>query len=251
MKIVIIEDEKAAAENLKYLLSEIDPNMRVDTVLDTVSSAVDYFSQKPDIALAFFDIHLADGNSFEIFNQVEINIPIIFTTAYDEYAIKAFKVNSIHYLLKPIDEEELIEAVEKFKSNRQILPITEEFKQIISNISKESKSYKTAFLIQKQDRLIPIDVQDIAYFTIELGQVWAHTFHKKSYAIDGKLEEVEAVLDPRLFFRANRQYIVQRKAIESLTVYINGKLILDLHPKPEERVVVSKSKAPQLKSWMS
>lgn len=251
MKIVIIEDEKAAAENLKYLLSEIEPHLVVDRVLDTVAATVDYFSQKPDIDLAFFDIHLADGNSFEVFNKVEINTPIIFTTAYDEYAIKAFKVNSIHYLLKPIDDDELLEAIDKFRSNKQNPPITEEFKRILYNISKESVSYKSTFLVQRQDRLIPIEVQEIAYFTIELGQVWAHTFHKKNYAIDGKLEDIEAVLDPQLFFRANRQYIVQRKAIESLTVYINGKLILDLQPKPDERVVVSKSKAPLLKNWMS
>lgn len=251
MRIAIVEDEKAAADNLKYLLFEIDSNLVIDKVLDTVASAVEYFSEKPDIELAFFDIHLADGNSFDVFNQVEINIPIIFTTAYDEYAIKAFKVNSIHYLLKPIDEDELSEAINKFKSNRQTLPISEEFKQVLSSLRNEGKSYKTTFLIQKQDRLIPIDVQDIAYFTIELGQVWAFTFNKKSYAVDGKLEDIEVVLDPRLFFRANRQYIVQRKAIESLTVYINGKLILDLQPKPEERVVISKSKAPQLKNWMS
>lgn len=251
MKVAIIEDEKAAAENLKFLLSELEPGLQIDSVLDTVASAVDYFSQNPTIDLAFFDIHLADGNSFEVFKQVEITVPIIFTTAYDEYALKAFKVNSIDYLLKPIDEEELKEAILKYKTNRPAAPINEDFKAVLAELSEKSKSYKTTFLIQKQERLLPIEVKDIAYFSIELGQVWARTYSKKNYAVDEKLEDIEAALDPRIFFRANRQYIVQRKAIKSLAVYINGKLIIDLEPKTEERVVVSKSKAPQLKKWMS
>lgn len=251
MRVVILEDEKSAAENLKHLLSEVDPSIQVDRILDTVSGAVDYFSKNRDIELAFFDIHLADGNSFEIFSHVKVNVPLIFTTAYDEYALRAFKVNSIDYLLKPIDEDELKEAVEKFKASSQHHRITEEFKQLIGKLHLKSKKYKTTFLVHQRDKLIPIGVEDIAYITIEAGIVKAVTFDSQSYILDGKLEDIQANLDPEHFFRANRQFIIQRRAIVSMTFYFNGKLILNIEPKPAERIIVSKIKAPLLKSWIN
>lgn len=251
MKVVILEDEKSAAENLRYLLTEIDDEILVDRVVDTVSDAIDYFSVNNDIELAFCDIHLADGISFEIFEKIKVDVPLIFTTAYDEYALKAFKVNSIDYLLKPIDEDELKEAVQKFKSSKQRSPVSDELAKLLKGLATESKHYKSTFLIQKRDLLIPIAVERIAYFTIESGVVKAITFDGSTYNVDDKLEEVEAQLHPEQFFRANRQFIVRRQAIKNLTVYFNGKLIVNIEPKPQERIIVSKAKAPQLKSWMS
>ena len=251
MRVVIIEDEKAAGENLKFLLSEIDASIQVDKIIDTVSAAVDYFSKENDIELAFFDIHLADGISFEIFDKVQINAPIIFTTAYDEYALKAFKVNSIDYLLKPIDEDELKEAIDKFKSASHSAPIKEQFSQMLQILNAEKKTYKTTYLVQQRDTLIPLHVDNIAYFTIDAGIVKGISFNNKSYTIDEKLENIEAILNPDQFFRANRQFIVQRKAIKNLQLYFNGKLILNVEPKPTEQIVVSKVKAPQLKKWMN
>ncbi|TPV33283.1 response regulator transcription factor [Paucihalobacter ruber] len=251
MKVVIIEDEGAAAENLKLMLSEIDTSIIVDKVIDTVAGAITYFSEINDIELAFFDIHLADGISFEIFNQQQINIPIIFTTAYDEFAIKAFKVNSIDYLLKPIDEEELSEAIHKFKKDKKIQKIDEQFQQVLQIIQSEKKTYKTTYLFQKRDTLVPVKVEDIAYFIIEVGIVKAISFNNKEYIIDKKLEDIENELDPSQFFRANRQFIVNRKAIKHLELYFNGKLIINIEPKPSEKIVVSKAKAPQLKDWMN
>ncbi|WP_299556007.1 LytTR family DNA-binding domain-containing protein [Seonamhaeicola sp.] len=251
MKVVIIEDEKAAAENLKFLLSEIDPSIQVDKIIDTVSGAVDYFSKTSTFELAFFDIHLADGNSFEIFEKAEIRVPVIFTTAYDEYALKAFKVNSIDYLLKPIDEDELKEAIERFKSTNQNVPVNEQFNKMLQMLNTEKKTYKTTYLVQQRDTLIPLNVDDIAYFIIDAGIVKAISFDTKSYIIDEKLEDIEEALNPNHFFRANRQFIVQRKAIKNLQLYFNGKLILNVQPKPNEQIVVSKAKAPQLKNWMN
>jgi len=251
MRVVIVEDEKSAAENLKYLLTEIDQSITIDCVLDTVSAAADYFSKDHDCELAFFDIQLADGNSFEIFDKVSVKVPVIFTTAYDEYALKAFKVNSIDYLLKPIDEEELAEAIEKFKSSKQNFQLTDELKQILQNLNPSSKKFKSSFLVPFRDLLIPLDVDEIAYFTIESGIVKAITFDNKTYFIDEKLEDIEACLNPIQFFRANRQFIIQKRAIASLTIYFNGKLIVNIEPKPAERIIISKAKAPLLKSWIN
>lgn len=250
MKVVIIEDEKAAAENLNHLLVEIDPTVEVDAIIDTVSGAVEYFKKARDIELAFFDIHLADGNSFDIFKEVEINTPIIFTTAYDEYALKAFKVNSIDYILKPIDEDELIAAFEKYKySNRNHL-IKREFENVLKMLGKVPKKYKSTFLVNQRDKLIPIDVADIAYITIDASIVKAVTFEGKIYIIYEKLEDIEASLNPENFFRANRQFIVQRRAILNLTNHFNGKLVLNLKPISTKRIIISKAKAPALKKWM-
>lgn len=249
MKVVILEDEKSASENLKYLLGEIDSSIKVDMVIDTVSEAIDYFNTNPKIELAFFDIHLADGNSFDIFKEVKINTPIIFTTAYDEYALKAFKVNSIDYLLKPIDEYELRGAIQRFKTINRKMP--QDFESVFEMLRKVPKKYKSTFLVQQRDRLIPIDVIDIAYITINTGIVRAFTFEDKSYVINEKLEDIEVSLNPNQFFRANRQFIIHRKSIHSLTLYFNGKLILNTIPNPTEKIVVSKAKATQLKKWIN
>lgn len=251
MKVVILEDERSAAENLKHLLGEVDASIQVDAIIDSVSGAVEYFKEVKDIELAFFDIHLADGNSFDIFKQVDINAPLIFTTAYDEYALKAFKVNSIDYLLKPIDEDELKEAIEKFKSTKRSLKMPQELESIFEMLGKVSKKYKSTFLVRQRDKLIPVDAADIAYITIDASIVKAVTFEGQSYIIDEKMEEIESDLNPNQFFRANRQFIIQRRSIANLTIYFNGKLILNIEPKPAERIIVSKAKAPQLKNWIN
>lgn len=252
MKVVIIEDEYTALENLKYLLQDIDKDIEVIATFDTVSKSIAYFNGKVEAELAFFDIHLADGISFEIFEKTNINIPIIFTTAYDEYALKAFKVNSIDYILKPIDEEELEQAVNKYKSTQQ-LPVSnaQQFQQMVEMLTKQKKQYKSTYLVQQRDTLFPLNISDIAYFTINSGIVSAVTFEHKNYIIDEKLENIEVELNSDIFFRANRQFIVQRKAIQNLQLYFNGKLLLNVLPQPQEQIIVSKAKAPQLKKWMN
>lgn len=249
MNVVIIEDELTAAENLKYLLNEIDAAITIVNVIDTVSEAIQYFNNKPKVELAFFDIHLADGISFDIFEKASVDIPVIFTTAYDEYAIKAFKVNSIDYLLKPIDKSELKQAILKYKALPK-LPLTNQFEELLLSLKATKRTFKKTFLVQQRDTLIPIDIEDIAYFTIDASIVKAITKENKSFIIDKKLEDIETEVDPDYFFRANRQFIVQRNVIENLQLYFNGKLILNITPKSTEQIVVSKVKAPQLKKWL-
>lgn len=251
MKVLIIEDERAAARNLALLLEEIDPNIEVCAIIDTISKAVDFFKKPNDIDLAFFDIHLADGNSFEIFEQTEVSVPIIFTTAYDEYAIKAFKVNSVDYLLKPIDEEELKEAIAKFRKTKKEDFSAKQFKNLVENLDLSRKQYKKTYLVQQADTLTPIETGNIAYFIIDTGVVKAVSFENQKYVIDKKLEEIESELDPYQFFRANRQIIVQRKAIENIKIYFNGKLILNVRPETEDKLIISKAKASSFKSWIN
>jgi len=250
MNVLIIEDEPAAAENLKYILKEIEPSITFETVIDTVVDAIDFFNSPHNIELAFFDIHLADGISFEIFEKAQVNSPIIFTTAYDEYAIKAFKVNSIDYLLKPIDEDELKNAINKYKTSKQTTSLPKQFQQVLQMLNIEKRTFKSTYLVQQRDTFIPLSVNEIAYFTIDTGIVKAISFDEKEYNISEKLEDIETQINPDEFFRVNRQFIVHRKAIKNLQLYFNGKLILNLEPKPTEQIVVSKAKAPQLKKWM-
>ncbi|MGB5820924.1 MAG: LytTR family DNA-binding domain-containing protein [Saonia sp.] len=251
MKILIIEDEKAAAENLKYLLSEIEDSIQIEAIIDSVKDSIRFFEKGPSVELVFMDIHLADGISFEIFEKVKVDIPIIFTTAYDEYAIQAFKLRSIDYLLKPMDEGELREAIHKFKQTRELYRPKEELQELLKFLKTEKKSHKTTYLAQQRDTLIPLPVKEIAYFIVDAGLVKAVTFNNKGFLLDKKLEDIESEVDPDQFFRVNRQYVVQRKAIQNLQLYFNGKLILNIDPKPQEKIVVSKAKAPKLKLWIN
>jgi len=251
MKVIIVEDELAASDNLAYLLTKIDPNIEIVKVLDTVKAAVDFFSNPYEGILVFMDIHLADGISFEIFDQVTINIPIIFTTAYDQYALKAFKVNSIDYLLKPIDQEELSDALQRFKTQNQKQGIDEaQMQSLLHLIQTKPNNYKQTFLVGMGEQLIPVKTADIAYFFIDTGVVKAVTVQERSYVLDAKLEEVEEALDPSLFYRANRQFILRREAIVTIKLHFNSKLLVEVLPPCSERIIVSKAKASDFKSWV-
>ncbi|WP_103072186.1 LytR/AlgR family response regulator transcription factor [Aquimarina sediminis] len=252
MKVVIVEDEIAASDNLTFLLKAINPDIEILTVLDSVKSAIMYFSTPNMAELIFMDIHLADGISFEIFEEVDIKTPIVFTTAYDQYAIKAFKVNSIDYLLKPINEDELEEAILKFRSKSEDdKGINAQMSGMLQLLQTKTKSYKTTYLVHQRDELIPIKTEDISYFYIETGIVKAVTIHNKSYSIDKKLEDVENELNPERFHRINRQFIVERNAIVNIKHYFNGKLIVNVNPPSKERMVVSKAKSSEFKKWVN
>ena len=252
MQVIIVEDELAASENLAYLLQSMDETIEVEQVLESVTDAVDYFSGPYKASLIFMDIHLADGLSFEIFEKVEVTTPIIFTTAYDQYALKAFKVNSIDYLLKPIDEEELSEAIKKFKSRTPEKGIDkEQIDSLLNLIGGGARRYRETFLVSHRDQLIPLKTDSIAYFRIDTGVVKGVTVDNQSYVMDTKLEEIEEGLDPAKFYRVNRQYIVKKEALESIKYYFNGKLIITLSPACDEKVVVSKAKATAFKNWVN
>ncbi|TNJ45192.1 response regulator transcription factor [Tamlana fucoidanivorans] len=253
MKVVIVEDEIAASENLTYLINSIDSNIEIVKVLDSVKASVAFFATKPQVDLVFMDIHLADGISFEIFDQITLNLPVVFTTAYDQYAMKAFKVNSIDYLLKPISEEDLSEAINQFKAQQKQEATLDEsqIRGIMQLIQSKNKTYKSTYLVHHRDELVPLKTEDIAYFYIETGIVKAVTNTNKPYIIDKKLEDIENELDPEYFHRINRQFVVNKNAVVNIKFYFNGKLILNVNPSFKERIVVSKAKASEVKNWMN
>ena len=252
MNVLIIEDEHGAAQNLQAILAEIDDTIHPVAVLDSVQSAVAWIKDNPAPDLAFFDIQLADGLSFDIFKHVDIQFPIIFTTAYDQYAIQAFKVNSIDYLLKPIQRKELDAALKKFHhfyDKDETLDFNK-LSDLIKSLDLKKRK-KNTFLIHYQDRLLPIPVKDFAYFFIHAGTVYGVTFQKQKYVIEQKLDAIEQQVDSNCFFRVNRQYIVSRNAIKEAALYFNGRLKLKTSPQPPDNLLVSKARASEFKKWLS
>lgn len=248
MRILLIEDEIPAAKRLSNLLKEIEPSASILDTIDSVETAVKWLKIHAEPDLIFMDIHLADGNSFLVFEQVELKCPIIFATAYDEYAIKAFKVNSIDYLLKPIDKTELQSALFKFKNSRDRNKSID-LKNLINSIKNEKKEYKQRFLVRISDRLVPINTVDVCYFFAEDKMVFLQTETHK-YPIDFTLDQLEEMLDPQLFFRFNRKYFGQAKAISKIFNHLNGKLKLVLTPNQEDEIYVSRERASDFKDWL-
>lgn len=254
MKAVIIEDENSAVLNLEHLLKAIEPHIKIIEVIDTVTDAIDYFQNKSGYDIVFMDIHLADGNSFEILKEIEPVTPIIFTTAFDQYAIQAFKVNSIDYLLKPIQEKELKNAIDKFKQSQSSTQPTfsqEQVKGLLNLLQGQKKTFRQSYLVQKGDTLTPVASKDFAFFFIQNGVVRGTTNENVIYHLDGKLEDIDNELNPEEFFRANRQYLIQRTAIKNLSIYFNGRLIVNTLPKAKEQIIVSKANAPKFKTWLN
>jgi len=253
MKAIIIEDEHSAVLNLAHILTKFDPNIQILETIDSVSDAIDFLKNETQYDVIFMDIHLADGNSFEIFKEIEPVSPIIFTTAYDQYAIQAFKVNSIDYLLKPIREIELQNALNKLKKLHSTSASTfspEQVRGLLDLLSEKKKAYRQSFLVKKGDTLKPIATNEFAYFYIENGIVRGTTTEQTTYHLDGKLEDLENDLNPKDFFRVNRQYLVCRGAIQKLTIYFNGRLIVNVLPESKDQIIVSKATVPKLKAWL-
>lgn len=251
MKALIIEDEAAAAENLIHHLKTIASDLEILGIIDTVKQAVSWFEEQHDVDIIFMDIELADGHSFEIIDQVDIKVPIIFTTAYDQYAIDAFKVNSVDYLLKPITQENLQKAVEKYHTYHGQKESPMDYSVLLQTLQQQMKpNNRGTILVFEKDKMIPIEVGDLAYIYIDLGIVKAVGFDKREFVLDDKLDDLERSLDPVEFVRANRQFIVQRKAIVDVTFYFNGRLIINASPKASEKIIVSKAKATVFKNWL-
>lgn len=262
MRTVIIEDEKAAVRNLTSLLSEIKPDAEVTTVLDSIGSTIEWFGNHPMPELIFMDIHLADGSAFEIFEHISITCPVIFTTAYDEYALRAFKVNSIDYLLKPIGKEDIERALEKLchlhgttsahTSNDSLPSQTEDLLQLIHSLKKQ-ENYKTHFLIPlKGDKLMPISVDMVQLFYIKDCQVKAVLTDGTEYYFPQTLDELTDCIHPALFFRANRQYLVSRESIKDIDLWFNSRLSINLrYAGINEKILVSKARVTEFKEWFS
>jgi len=252
MKVVIIEDEKAAIRNLRALLDEQNTEMDILVELDSVTDAIEWFRTHPMPELVFMDIHLADGSSFEIFEYVPITCPIIFTTAYNEYALKAFKVNSIDYLLKPIDSKDITKALRKlehFTSLQETIP--PDYSNLVRAL-RLKESYKTHFLVPiKGDKLYPLPVEDIYYFHIEDGNVKAVTHTSRSFVLPNHLDELTELLDPHNFFRVNRQYLIARKSVQDIDLWFNSRLSVNLKVPVKEKIVVSKARVTEFKNWFT
>ena len=251
MKTLIIEDEKAAVRNVKAVLGLVAPDIEVIDVLDCVEDAIDWFRAHPMPELVFMDIHLADGSAFEIFEHTDITCPIIFTTAYDEYALRAFKVNSIDYLLKPIGEEEMRAALAKLKQLRTVRPAEPDLRTLMRALKRE-ENYKTHLLVPvKGDKLLPLAVNTVCCFYIADGIVKAVTMQGGEYVINRTLDELADCLEPKRFFRANRQYLVAREAVKDISLWFNKRVIVNLQVATSEKIVVSKNRVGEFKEWLT
>ncbi len=246
MKILIFEDEKLNAERLIELIKRYDSSVKVMAVLESVKKGVEWLAENPAPELIFMDIRLADGLSFELFEKVNIDIPVIFTTAYDEYAIRAFKVNSVDYLVKPINFIELRSAIDKYKKVKPIL--TPEFIQTI--LQQSNPKYKNRFLVKIGDQLRHVDCRDIAYFIFEDGLVMAITKAKSSLPMDYSLDRLEELLNPADFLRLNRKIIARLDSVGKIHSYFNGRLKIELLPTVDEDVIVSRERVGRFKEWM-
>ena len=256
MKIAIIEDEPKIAESLKLILMEIDPSIYVMKILSSVKSSVEWLRvNQSSCDLLFMDINLTDGLSFEIFNQIESNTPIVFVTAYDQYALDAFKVNGVDYILKPFDKTKIKQSLKKFKSLTQTgsNPLSAESLQHLLEVvaSKTITNKRKSYLVYHQDKLIPLAVDDISWFYKSNQVTYACTISNKKYIIDDALDKIQNEVSSVNFYRANRQFIVSKNAIENISIYFNGRLIVNILPKPDERIIVSKVKATDFKNWLS
>lgn len=248
MKVLLIEDEAPAARRLKKILLEINPKIEVLAVLESVEESVDWLQNNRHPDLLFSDIQLADGISFLIYEKVIPLCPVIFTTAFDQYAIRAFEVNSIDYLLKPFSKEQLETSLFKLKERTAKSAEDSTFPQLIQDVS--IKKHKQRFLISKGDSLIPINTTEIAYVFTEDKAVMIRTTSGKSYFINYSLDEMEQQLDEEQFFRLNRQVITNLKSISKISNYFNGKLKVELTPSFLGDLVVSRLKAPLFKAWL-
>lgn len=254
MRAVIIEDEKRAAGNLIRLIGEVAPDIEIVAELQTIDNSVKWFRENPAPDIVFLDIHLADGSSFEVFKEVNIEAPIIFTTAYDEYALKAFEVNSVDYLLKPINKEGLEHALAKVKTlsrTRELSVDNSGLVKMLLETLKQESVYKKSLLVAYKDKLIPVPVKNIAYVYTEHKIVKAVTLDSKSYVIEQSLEKLLQQLNPHDFFRINRQYIVSRHAIKDASVWFSSQLALQLIIPVPEKLLVSRSNVKNFKEWIT
>ena len=250
MKALIIEDESIAAQALESLIKETDPEVDIIAVLQTIEESVEWFEENQMPDLVFMDIHLADGSSFAIFEKVDISCPIIFTTAYDEYALKAFEVNSIDYLLKPINKGDLERALNKYKSFTASASKSS-LEGLLEQMGGLKKKYKNCFLIPERDKLIPLATSNIAYIFIDTKTVKAIALDGHNYYLNQTLDEIMAQLDPEVFFRANRQFIISRHAVKDLSVWFGNKLAINLVIPVPEKIIVSKARVGEFKAWFA
>jgi DNA-binding LytR/AlgR family response regulator len=248
MNVLIVEDESHTALLLQEIIEQ-DSDFIVVKKLESVIESVQYLSKhQKNLDLLFFDIQLADGHSFEIFKHIDVIVPVIFCTAYDEYAMNAIKNNGIDYILKPIKEKEIHDALNKYK--KLITNLQSSIPLPINFETKESKPYQQNFLTRDREKTLIIKTEDIALFSLQNETVYLHTFENKKCLIFKKLDYIESVCDPNQFFRINRQMLVYRKAVVSFEPYFNRKIMIKLQINTDEKVIVSRLKVSKFKEWL-
>ena len=256
VKYLLVEDERFAYEELKRMMQRLRPSWQLAGWAESVEQAV-LLLRQGSLDLMIVDIRLSDGLSFEIFEQCPVDLPVIFTTAYDEYAIRAFTVNSIDYLLKPINRERLAEAIEKFErltaryGNANLSSSSNELLNLLKNISNPEKKYRTRFLISGDEKLYTLQVEDIAYFYSENKITFAVTKEGKEHIIDLSLDKLSEQLNPDIFFRTNRQTLVSVHAIQKIENYFFSKIIVQVKPPFKDKITVSREKIAAMKLWLN
>ncbi len=250
MNIIIIEDEKPAARLLQRKVEKL--GLQITTLLHSVEESIHWFQNNQHPDLIFLDIQLSDGLSFEIFENIEINSAVIFTTAYDEYALRAFKLNSIDYLLKPIDEEELETAVNKFKARNSNTPnLSLDFEMIKKMlVNPIDRTFKKRFTIKMGQQLKMINIDEVECFFSENKGTYLHTFENRNYLLDATLEQLETELDPQNFFRVSRKFIIPMKGIKEIQLHSNSRLKVILPSYKDDEVIVSREKVADFKNWI-
>lgn len=255
IKVAIIEDEYPAARLLNSMLLSLRNEWEIIIIPGTIEDAVEWFAVNNHPDLIFLDIHLTDGNSFMFIEQAKPESLIIFTTAYDEYAIRAFSVNSIDYLLKPIHNERLLESIEKFERLNKNTYIreykNEELLEVLKNVSSTVKKFRTRFLVSRRDEFFTLQVEDIAYFYSENKCTFAVTKSGDKYLIEYSLDKLSEQLDPDIFFRTNRQSIVSINSIKSIEPYFQNKIIVQVKPKFDGQILISREKIAKFKIWLN
>jgi DNA-binding LytR/AlgR family response regulator len=256
MKILIVEDEVLAAKKLTKTVASVDENAEIIGVADSIQGTVEWLNNNPAPDLILMDIELADGQSFEIFGLTEVKSPVIFTTSYDEFALQAFKVNSIDYLLKPVQKEDLEAALNKFKQLKTIYKDEKKEEVNLEQIVKElqqklqPKEFRKRFLVKHGQKLISIEIDEIAYFFSDGRLNFFKTFDNRKFVVDYTMDEMEEMLDPDKYFRISRSFYVSINAIDQIHDYFGNRLLLHLNPAVEKEAIVSREKVSDFKKWM-
>lgn len=252
LRVAIIEDEIPAARLLRSLLTRLRPAWEIEVLPGSVEEAVQWFAVNRHPDLLFLDIQLADGTSFELLSQARPTSAVIFTTAYDEYAVRAFSVNSIDYILKPVDEERLAESIVRYETLRERLLRPDDYLDtLLDALQRREKRFRTRFLIAGADRFLTLPVEEIAYFYSENKVTTAVTFAGRNHVVDLPLSRLEEQLDPDHFFRANRQVLLSVGSIERIEPYFNGKVSVTVRPPHKEKITVSEERVSLFKAWLN
>jgi two-component system response regulator LytT len=257
MKILIVEDEDLAVKKLKKTLQSVDETASVVGEADSIKTTVNWLQNNPAPDLILMDIELADGQSFEIFNHVQVKSPVIFITSYDEYALKAFKVNSVDYLLKPVQKEDLQAALEKYRQIKKMYTTEPATQQVlIEDLVKElqqklqTKEFRKRFLVKHGQKLVSIEVDDIAYFFSDGRLNFFKTLDNKKFVVDYTMDELNEMLDPEKYFRISRSFFISVNSVAQIHDYFGNRLMLQLKPETDKEAIVSREKVTEFKNWL-